>query len=97
MVESAAVILFIFCRANEDMVIPFVAEIPDVADRDVNAFVFRAFDKSRKAVVVFIDVDELPMVIAAYRLEIVYVFGLKGLVIVAGVAARGKFVREIFL
>lgn len=49
MIETAPVIDFVFRRANENMVVPFVAEIPDVADGYVNAFVLRAFDESGKA------------------------------------------------
>ena len=70
MIETAPVIDFVFCRANENMVVPFVAEIPDVADGDVNVFVFRTLDKSRKAIMVFSDVDELPVIFTAHCFQV---------------------------
>ena len=42
------------------------------------------------------DVDELPMIFTAYRFQVVNVFCLKGLVVAACIAARGKFVCKIF-
>ena len=86
MIETASVIDFVFCRANENMVVPFVAEIPDVADGYVNAFVLHTFDKSGKAIMVFSNVDELPVIFTAYCFQVVDVFGLKGFIIFAGVA-----------
>ena len=58
MVKTASVIDFVFRRANEDVSVPFVVEIPDVADGDVDAFVFSAFDKDRKTVMVSAYVDK---------------------------------------
>ena len=65
MIETAFVINFVFRRANENVIVPFIIEIPDVADGDVNTFVFRALDESGEAVVVFSDVDELPVIFPA--------------------------------
>ena len=95
MIETASVIDFVFCRANENMVVPFIVEIPDVADGDVNAFVFRAFDKCRKAVMVPSDVDELPVIFTAHCFQVVDIFGLKGFIIFARVTAGRKFVIQI--
>ena len=66
MIETGPVIDFVFRRANENMVVPFVAEIPDVADGYVNAFVLRAFDESGKAIMVSSYVDELPVIFTAH-------------------------------
>lgn len=95
MVKTASVIDFVFRRANEDMVVPFVTEIPDVADGDVNAFVFRAFDESGETVMVSSNVDELPVIFFAHCFQVVDIFGLKGFVVFAGVAPRRKFVIQI--
>ena len=64
-VETAPVIDLAFSRSHEDMVEPFVCKVPYVADGYVDAFVFRAFDKGGKAIMIFPDVDKLPMVFAA--------------------------------
>lgn len=85
-VKTASVIDFVFRCANEDIAVPFIAEIPDVADRDVHKLVLTALDKGRKAIVVSANIDELPMVIPAHCFQIVDVFGLKRFVIFAGVA-----------
>ena len=63
MIKTASVIDFVFRGSNENMVVPFIAEIPDVADRDVHKLVLTALDKGRKAIVVSANIDELPMVI----------------------------------
>jgi len=78
------------------MVVPFIAEIPDVADRDVHKLVLTALDKGRKAIVVSANIDELPVIIPTHFFQVVDVFGLKGFVIFAGVAPRRKFVIQIF-
>ena len=78
------------------MVVPFVAEIPDVADGDVNAFVFRTLDKSGKAIMVSSDVDELPVIFTAHCFQVVDIFGLKGFVVFAGVTPGRKFIIQIF-
>ena len=77
-VKTASVVDFVFCRANEDIVVPFVAEIPDVADRYVHKLVLAALDKGRKAVVVSAYIDELPVIFFAHCFQVVDVFGLKG-------------------
>ena len=96
MVEPAAEVLFVLCRSDQDMPVPFVDKVPDVADGDVHAPVPTALDKRRKAVVVLPDVDEPPMIFPAYRFQVVDVFRLKAFVIFARIASAGKFVREIF-
>ena len=95
-VETAPVIDFVFSRSHEDMVEPFVCKVSYVADGYVDAFVFRAFDKGGEAIMIFPDVDKLPMVFTAHCFQVVQIFCLKALVIVAGVAPGRKFVREIF-
>ena len=65
-VKTASVVDFVFCRANEDIVVPFVAEIPDVADRYIHKLVLAALDKGRKAVVISSYVDELPVIIPTH-------------------------------
>ena len=86
MIETAPVIDFVFRRANENMVVPFIAEIPDVADGDVNAFVFCTLDKNGETVMISSDVDELPVIFTAHCFQVVDIFGLKGFVVFAGVA-----------
>ena len=63
MIETASVIDFALRRANENMVVPFVVEIPDVAYGNVNAFVFCTLDKSGETVMVFSDVYKLPVIL----------------------------------
>ena len=41
------------------------------------------------------NIDELPMVFTAYSFEVVDVLRLKGLIVIAGVTARRKFISEI--
>ena len=96
-VKTASVIDFVLRRSYEDMVVPFVAEIPDVADGDIHKLVLAALNKGGKAIMVSSNVDKLPMICLAHSLQIVYVFGLKGLVIIAGVAPGRKFVVQILL
>ena len=78
------------------MSVPFVVEIPDVADGDVDAFVFSAFDKDRKAVMVSAYVDELPVIIPAHCFQVVDVLSLERFVIFAGITAGGKLIVQIF-
>ena len=67
-VKTAVIIDFIFGSSDKDMLVPFVGEIPHVADGNINVLIFRtAFDKGRKAVVVSSNVDKGPMVCFAYR------------------------------
>ena len=40
-VEAAAIIRFVFRRADQDMVVPFAHKIPNVGDGNVNALIFR--------------------------------------------------------
>ena len=94
-IETAAVVLFVFRRSDEDIAVPFVGEIPDIGNGKIHASVFRAFNERRKAVVVSPDIDELPMIFAAYRFEVVDVLGLKGLIVLACVTSRRKFISEI--
>lgn len=95
-VKAAFIILFVFRRSDEDIAVPFVGEIPDIGNGKIHASVFRALDERRKAIVVSADIDELPMIFAAYRFEVVDVFCLKRLVVFAGVTSRRKFISEIF-
>ena len=95
MIETASVVLFIFCRADEDMAVPFVREVSDITDGYVHASVLRALNKGGEAIVVSSDIDELPMVFTAYSFEIVDVLCLKGLVVLAGVTPGRKFISEI--
>ena len=73
-VKAAFIILFAFCRSDENIAVPFVGEIPDIGNGNVHAFVFRALDERRKAIVVSSDMEELPMVFTAHRLQIVDTF-----------------------
>ena len=95
MVESAAVVLFVLRRADEDMPVPFVGEIPHVRDGNVDTLVFRALDERRKAEAIFPHVDELPMDFFAMRTPLIQVLRLKRFVILAGVAASRKFVGKV--
>ena len=95
-IETASVIDFALRRANENMVVPFVVEIPAVAYGNVNAFVFRTLDKSGEAVMVFSDVYKLPVIFTAHCFQVVDIFGLKGFVVFAGVAPRRKFIIQLF-
>ena len=61
-VKTASVIDFVLCRSYEDMVVPFVAEIPDVADGNVHKLVLAALDKGGKAIMVSSIVYKLPMI-----------------------------------
>lgn len=67
-VEAASIIDFVLRCPYEDMVVPFVAKISDIADGDIHKLVLAALDKGRKAVVVSSHIDELPMVFTAYSL-----------------------------
>ena len=58
-------------------------------------FVFRALDKGGEAVVVSSDIDELPMIFAAYSFQIVDVLCLEGLIVIAGVTSGREFISEI--
>ena len=82
-------------RCREDMAVPFVSEVPDIRDGYVHAFVFRALDKGGEAIVVSADIDELPMVFTAHRLQIVDVLGLEGLIVLASVRTGREFISEI--
>lgn len=95
MVETAFVVLFVFCRADENAVIPLVGKVSDVAYGNVHAFIFRALDKGRKAVVITPDVDKPPMIFFAHCFQVVYVFSLKSFVIFAGVRAGREFIIKI--
>ena len=95
-VKAAFIILFVFRRSDENIAVPFVGEIPDIGNGNVHAFVFRALDERRKAIVVSADIDELPMVVATYSFQVVDVLCLKRLVVLAGVTSRRKFISEIF-
>ena len=95
MIEPAAVVLFVLRRPNEDMPVPFVGEISHVGNREVHALVFRALNERRKAVVIFPHVDELPMVFAAYRFQVIDILCLECPLIFAGVTARRKFMGKI--
>ena len=86
-VKTASVIDFVFRCANEYIAVPFVAEIPDVADRYIHKLVLTALDKGRKAVVVSAYIDELPVIFFAHCFQVVDVFGLKGFVIFARITA----------
>ncbi len=56
------------------MTVPFVREVPDIRNGYIHASVLRALDERRKAIVVSSDIDELPMVFTAHRLQIVDTF-----------------------
>ena len=86
-VEAASVVLFVLCRADEDIAVPLVCEVPDIRDGYVHAFVFRALDKGGEAVVVSPDIDELPMVFTAQCFQVVDILGLKGFIIFARITA----------
>ena len=77
------------------MPVPFVREVAHVRDGEIHASVFRALDECRKAVMVFPDVDELPMVFFADGAQVIQILCLKGFVIIPGVAARGKLVVKV--
>ena len=94
-VEAASVVLFVFRRADEDIAVPLVREVSDIRDGYVHALVFRALDKGGEAVVVSSDIDELPMVFAAYSFQIVDVLCLEGLIVIAGVTSGREFISEI--
>lgn len=94
-VKAAFIILFVFRRSDENTAVPFVGEIPDIGNGKVHTFVFRALNKGGEAVVVSPDIDELPMVFATYSFQVVDVLCLKGLVVLAGVTSRRKFISEI--
>ena len=74
------------------MVIPFVGKVANVGYRYVNAFVFRALYKSRKAVMISTDVYKLPVVISAHCFQEIYVFGLKRFVVIACITAGRKLI-----
>ena len=95
-VKAAAVILLVLCCTNEDMVVPFICEIPYIRDGNVDTLVFRAFDERRKAVMIFPYIDELPMVFFTDGAKVIQILRLKRSVIFAGVTARRKFVGKIF-
>ena len=77
------------------MAVPFVREVPDIRDGYIHASVLRTLDKGGEAIVVSADIDELPMVFAAYRFEVVDVLCLKGLIVIAGVTPGREFISEI--
>lgn len=53
-VISATVVVFIvFCAANQDMSVPFIVKIADVANREVHILVLLVLDERREAEVVF--------------------------------------------
>lgn len=95
MVEAASVVLFVFCRSDEDMTVPFVREVPDIRNGYIHASVLRTLDKGREAIVVSSDIDELPMIFAAYSFQIVDVLCLEGLIVLAGVTPGREFISEI--
>ena len=95
-VEAASVVLLVFCRSDEDIAVPFIREVPDIRNGYVHAFVFRALYKGGEAVVVSSDIDELPMIFAAYSFQIVDVLCLEGLIVIAGVTSGREFIAEIF-
>lgn len=66
-----------------------------IRNGEINAFVFRTLDERRKAVMVFPDVDELPVVFFTDGAQVIQILRLKGFVIVPGVAARGKLVIKV--
>ena len=70
------------------MPVPFVREVAYVRNGEIDTLVFAALDERGKTIVVASDIDELPMVFTAYRSQVIDILGLKGLVIVSGVAAR---------
>lgn len=74
------------------MIEPFVCKVPHVAYGKIYAFALRALYESRKAVVVFADVDKLPVVVLAHGFEVVYVLGLKGLVVISRITARRELI-----
>ena len=41
------------------------------------------------------DIDELPMIVAAHRFQVVDILGLKGFIIFAGIAPGRKFVADV--
>ena len=94
-VKAAFIILFVFRRSDENMAEPFVCEVPDIRNGYVHALVFRALYKGGEAVVVSSDIDELPMVFAAYRFQVVDVLCLEGLIVIAGVTPGREFISEI--
>ena len=94
-VEAAAVVLFVFRRSDEDIAVPLVREVPDIRDGYVHALVFRALYKGGEAVMVSSDIDELPMIFAAYSFQIVDVLCLEGLIVLAGVTPGREFISEI--
>ncbi|WP_297931978.1 hypothetical protein, partial [uncultured Coprobacter sp.] len=61
----------------EDMAVPFVREVPDIRNGYIHASVLRALNKGGEAIVVSTDIDELPMVFTAHRLQIVDVLCLE--------------------
>ena len=70
-------LLGIFVFQLSYVVVPFVRKVSDVGNGDINAFVFRAFYKSRKAVMIFTDVYKLPVIVSAHGFQKVYVLCLK--------------------
>lgn len=76
-VKAASVVLFVFCCSDEDMAVPFVREVPDIRNGYIHASVLRALNKGGEAIVVSTDIDELPMVFTAHRLQIVDVLCLE--------------------
>ena len=78
------------------MSVPIAHKVAHVGYRDVHALILAALDKGGKTIVIAPDIDELPVVFAAYRFQVVDILCLKGLVIYAGVAAGRKFMCKLF-
>ena len=96
MVESAVIILLVLGCAYQNVAVPFVGEKPNVAYRNVNALVSRTFDKRRKTVMIPSDVHEMPMILLAYRTQIVDIFRLKTFVVISRITSRRKLIVYVF-
>lgn len=61
-IHASVVISLVPCRPYENVVVPFIIEVPHVANGEVNVLVLRISDKGRKVVMIAPDIHKFPTV-----------------------------------
>lgn len=95
MIHASVVISLVLCRPYENVIVPFIIEVPHVANGEINVLALRISDKGGKVVVIAPDIHEFPPVEFADGTKIIDILCLKGLVVFPRIYARAERVGKI--
>ena len=95
MIHASVVISLVLCRPYENVIVPFIIEVPHVANGEVNVLSRFVTDKCGKVVMIAPDIHEFPTIEFTEGTKIIDILCLKGLVVFARIYARTERVGKI--